>query len=76
MFFKYSFIESNAESLLHKIKNKKYLKEVSEKDIPIRLAYYLSKINVIHFFREDKGRTQRLFIEYLSEESGYNIDFS
>ena len=76
MFCNYSFIEANAESLFRKLKNEKYLKEISEKDMPIRLAYYLSEINVIHPFREGNGRAQRLFIEYLAEENGYSIDFS
>ena len=76
MFCNYSFIEANAESLFRKLKNEKYLKEVSEEDMPIRLAYYLSEINVIHPFKEGNGRAQRLFIEYLAEENGYSIDFS
>ena len=44
--------------------------------MPLRLAYYLSEINVIHPFREGNGRTQRLFIEYLAEDNGYSVDFS
>ena len=44
--------------------------------MPIRLAYYLSEINVIHPFREGNGRSQRLWIEYLAEENGYSVDFS
>ncbi len=44
--------------------------------IPQRLAYYLSEINVLHPFREGNGRTQRLFIEYLANVSGVEVDFS
>lgn len=42
----------------------------------MKLAYYLSEINVLHPFREGNGRTQRLFIEYLAYEGGYDVDFS
>lgn len=45
-------------------------------DVPHRLAYYLSEINVLHPFREGNGRTQRLFIEYLANVAGYSVDFS
>ena len=76
MFCNYPFIEANAENLFRKLKQEKYLKETSENDMPLRLAYYLSEINVIHPFREGNGRTQRLFIEYLAEENGYSVDFS
>ena len=44
--------------------------------LPLRLAYYLSEINVIHPFREGNGRAQRLFIEYLAGQNGYMVDFS
>lgn len=76
MFCNYPFIEANAENLFRKLKQEKYLKETPENDMPLRLAYYLSEINVIHPFREGNGRTQRLFIEYLAEENGYSVDFS
>lgn len=76
MFCNYPFIEANAESLFRKLKQEKYLKETPENDMPLRLAYYLSEINVIHPFREGNGRTQRLFIEYLAEDNGYSVDFS
>lgn len=46
------------------------------KNIPYRLAYYLSEINVLHPFREGNGRTQRLFIMYLANIAGYAVDFS
>jgi cell filamentation protein len=44
--------------------------------MPERLAYYLSEINVVHPFREGNGRTQRVFIEYLAQHAGFQVDFS
>ncbi len=76
MFCNYEFIEANADSLFKKLKNENYLKDVSKDEIPLRLAYYLSEINVLHPFREGNGRVQRLFIEYLAENVGYSVDFS
>jgi len=70
------FIEAQAEKLFEKLRNEKYLAALSGEQLPLRLAYYLSEINVIHPFREGNGRTQRLFIEYLAETNGYLVDFS
>ena len=41
-----------------------------------RLAFYIGELNAIHPFREGSGRGQRLFIEYLAEKNGYQLDFS
>jgi len=76
MFCNYEFIEANADLLFKKLENEKYLKYTSKDEIPLRLAYYLSEINVLHPFREGNGRAQRLFIEYLAENAGYSVDFS
>jgi len=76
MFCNYEFIQANADELFKKLKNENFLKDTSKNEVSIRLAYYLSEINVLHPFREGNGRTQRLFIEYLAESIGYRIDFS
>ncbi len=76
MFCNYEFIQSNADKLFEKLRNENYLKDTLEHEIPIRLAYYLSEINVLHPFREGNGRVQRIFIEYLAESIGYRVDFS
>lgn len=75
MFCNYEYIESNAIHLFDKLNKEEYLKNISTEELPLRLAYYLSEINVIHPFREGNGRTQRLFIEYLAEANGYVLDF-
>lgn len=75
MFCNYEYIELNAIHLFDKLRKEEYLKNISTEELPIKLAYYLSEINVIHPFREGNGRTQRLFIEYLAEANGYVLDF-
>lgn len=67
-------LESYSESIFSKLKAENYL--VNAENVPERLAYYLSEINVLHPFREGNGRTQRLFIEYLALNAGYRVDFS
>ncbi len=67
-------LESYANTIFETLKNENYLK--NSDNVPERLAYYLSEINVLHPFREGNGRTQRLFIEYLALNAGYKVDFS
>lgn len=76
MFCNYEFIDDNADVLLGELMQENFLKNTTEEQIPIRLSYYLSEINVIHPFREGNGRAQRVFIEYLAENAGYHVDFS
>lgn len=70
------YIEENANSLFSKLKQEAYLGETTNEGMPLRLAYYLSEINVLHPFREGNGRAQRLFIEYLAERNDFIVDFS
>ena len=68
-------LDTYASNLFKKLEQEHYLID-SKENIPHRLAYYLSEINVLHPFREGNGRAQRLFIEYLASVAGYRVDFS
>lgn len=70
------FIEAQANELFSRLKQEAFLGAAAAEEMPVRLAYYLGEINVIHPFREGNGRTQRLFIEYLAQRNGYAVDFS
>lgn len=65
-----------ANGIFTKLKSDKFLLGKTIEEIPSFLAYYLSEINVLHPFREGNGRTQRVFIEYLSAFAGFHVDFS
>lgn len=68
-------LETYGRNLFQKLEQEHYLIDAKE-NVPHRLAYYLSEINVLHPFREGNGRTQRLFIEYLASVAGFHVDFS
>ena len=68
-------LDTYGSNLFKKLEQEHYLIGSSE-NVPQRLAYYLSEINVLHPFREGNGRTQRLFIEYLASVAGYHVDFA
>ncbi|SFB41420.1 Fic/DOC family protein [Clostridium frigidicarnis] len=75
-FCRFDFIEEQMEELLSNLKKENYLLDCKVKfDLAKRLAYYLGEINAIHPFREGNGRSQRMFIEYLSFHVGYQFDF-
>jgi cell filamentation protein len=69
-------IETYADDLFAKLKSESFLANANPSEIPERLTYYLSEINVLHPFREGNGRTQRVFTEYLARAAGYRADFS
>lgn len=75
-FCRCDYIEEQMNRLLLELKKEKYLIGYNKENLSKRLAYYLAEINVIHPFREGNGRTQRLFIEYLSYNAGYQLDFN
>lgn len=64
-----------ADNLFARLEKENYLIGC-EANVPERLAWYLSELNVLHPFREGNGRVQRLFIEYLAFVAGYSVDFS
>ena len=67
-------LDTYGSNLFKKLEQDNFL--IDSDNVPHRLAYYLSEINVLHPFREGNGRTQRLFIEYLASVAGYRVDFS
>jgi cell filamentation protein len=69
-------VPTYAEDIFTKLKGEDFLLNKSAEEMPERLSYYLSEINVLHPFREGNGRTQRMFIEYLAQSAGYYVDFS
>lgn len=71
-----NYLETYADGIINELSKENYLINYSFGAVPQRLAYYLSEINVLHPFREGNGRTQRLFIEYLANVAGIEIDFS
>ena len=70
------YIETQADALFNKLHQEQCLATIVTEEMPLRLAYYLSEINVIHPFREGNGRAHRLFVEYLAAKNGYIVDFS
>ena len=69
-------IDTYAGDVFAKLKGEAFLLGKTMDEMPERLTYYLSEINVLHPFREGNGRAQRIFIEYLAQCAGFDVDFS
>lgn len=67
------YIETELDKLFAKV-NAVNLTEIG-RDKLIELATdFLAELNAIHPFREGNGRTQNLFVAYLTEIAGYKFD--
>lgn len=69
-------IESELNSLCSNIKSKNYFRCLSKQETVDYLADTMCKLNLIHPFREGNGRTQRIFLEQMALNAGYDLDFS
>lgn len=76
LFCQCAYLVDYADELFDKLKAEKFLIDTAPEDLPERLSFYLSEINVLHPFREGNGRTQRVFIDYLARYNGYHLNFA
>jgi len=65
-----------ANNLFDALKNENYFKHLTKEEFIKSAASFLNGLNILHPFREGNGRTQRLFMELLSQNAGYPIDLS
>ena len=73
-FAEFEFIDEQLDYLMNKLKKEKYLKGLDKNNLAIRLAFYMSELNVLHPFREGNGRTIREFIREIAIQCGYILD--
>lgn len=73
-FAHWEYIDSELERLLLELKSENYLESINQDELPKRLAYYISELNVLHPFREGNGRTIREFIRQLALKNGYILN--
>ena len=74
-FCRCEYIEDQMNDVMHKLEHEKYLHGLNKEQMADRLAFYLGEINAVHPFREGNGRTQRIFIELLANQAGYDLNF-
>ncbi|MDR0914637.1 MAG: Fic family protein, partial [Oscillospiraceae bacterium] len=76
VFARSEFIESMFSEYYEKLEKDNFLKGLSKERFCEKLAYYMAEVNTIHPFREGNGRTTKIYFEQLSEQAGFDLDFS
>lgn len=74
-FTRASRIESALPKALASIQDIEALRNGSREEFIERAGEALAKLNTVHPFREGNGRTQRLFIQELGNETGHKVSF-
>lgn len=69
-------ISDRLNSLCSNIRENNYFIGQDSQRLASSLAETMGELNLIHPFREGNGRTQRLFMEQLALNAGYDLDFS
>lgn len=69
-------IRAELDEFCGDIRDKNYFRGLSKPDAADAMADAMCWLNLIHPFREGNGRTQRVFMEQLAANAGYDLDFS
>jgi cell filamentation protein len=70
-----AYIATEANKLLGKLAEEKWLVGLPLPAFVERLTHYYCELNVIHPFREGNGRAQRLFFDLLAINAGFGLDW-
>jgi cell filamentation protein len=68
-------LEHRAERIFGSLKRAHLLRGLSQVQFAPQAARLLAEINKLHPFREGNGRTQRLFLDALTRQAGYELHF-
>lgn len=68
-----SDIPAGAKELFDSLQKKNLLKDLPLNSFARQSAEFFGKLNTLHPFREGNGRTQRLFMESLAKNAGYDL---
>lgn len=71
-----SKLPETSKALFNALSNENYFKDFSKENFIKSLASFMNGLNILHPFREGNGRTQRIFIEQLASNAGYNLNLS
>ena len=71
-----SFVENGVDYVHGKIQEKNYLRGSTRDEFVSNAADIIGDLNYAHPFREGNGRTQKEYLEQLSEKAGHPLDIS
>ncbi|WP_034917563.1 MULTISPECIES: putative adenosine monophosphate-protein transferase Fic [Erwinia] len=69
----FEYIEKEGNALMQALEDENALADLPLDDFVARLAWYYCELTVLHPFQRGNGRAQRLFVEHLVFNAGYDI---
>lgn len=69
------FIEQEAERIFVELRRRNFLVGLLRDEFADSLAELAMDLNALHPFREGNGRTIRLYLQLLSRNAGYSLDY-
>ena len=70
------FIEQEAERIFVELRRRNFLVGLLRDEFADSLAELAMDLNALHPFREGNGRTIRLYLQLLSRNAGYSLDYA
>ena len=58
------------------LRNRYFLRGLSQKEFAIQAAHFLAELNAIHAFRDGNGRSQLAFVTMLADRAGHPFDLA
>ena len=75
LFCRHEFIAAEGERIFAQLRGENSLRGQAKDLFCERLAFYFGEINALHPFREGNGRAQRVLLESIAKQAGYDLDF-
>ena len=75
LFTAYDKLPTVSKALFDALAEENYFKGQTKEAFAKSAAIFMNGLNIMHPFREGNGRVQRLFMEYLAKEAGYELSF-
>jgi cell filamentation protein len=76
LFTPYDKLGETAQRLFDALRTESFFKGQSKKDFTRSAAIFMNGLNILHPFREGNGRVQRIFMQYVAENAGYELSFN
>ena len=69
-------IDAEQKKIFQQLKKERYFTELSRDEFVQKIAWLAGELNALHPFRDGNGRAIRAFLVLLSQNAGYELDYS
>ncbi len=75
LFTPYEKLPSVSKILFDALSDENYFKGQSKVEFTQSASTFMNGLNILHPFREGNGRVQRIYMQYLAKNAGYELNF-